>query len=84
MSVQVTSGQCACLFYFLSTSCPQGQQTYLPLRMFDYVVLGPTVMTVTATRDEQACCSTHVLNVALNQQACLLQLHPTTWHVGYN
>ena len=23
-------------------------------------------------------------NFALKQQACLLQLHPTTWHVGYN
>ena len=51
MAAQVTSGQCACLFYFLSTSCPQGQQTYLPLHMFDYVALGPTVMTVTATQD---------------------------------
>ena len=43
MSVQVTSGQCAYLFYFLLTaaqaSLPQGQQTYLPLRMFDYVAL---------------------------------------------
>ena len=26
----------------------------------------------------------YVLNFALNQQACLLQLHSTTWQVGYN
>ena len=39
---------------------------------------------VTALRDEQACCSTHVFNVALNQQARLLQLHLTTLHISYN
>ena len=43
MSVQVTFGQCACLFYFLPTSSPaslpQGQQTYLPMHMIDYVAL---------------------------------------------
>ena len=43
MSVQVTFGQCACLFYFFPTSSPtslpQGQQIYLPLCMFDYVAL---------------------------------------------
>ena len=32
-------------------------------------------MSVTFSRDKQACCSTHSLNVALNQHACLLELH---------
>ena len=40
-------------------------------------VWNQAVMSVTASRDKQACYSTHVLNLALNQQACLLQLHPT-------
>ena len=35
-------------------------------------------MSVTASRDKQACCSAHALNNALNQQACLLHLHLTT------
>ena len=43
MSVQVLFGQCACLFYFLQppdqASLLQGQQTYLPLRMFDYAAM---------------------------------------------
>ena len=43
MSVQVTAGQCArCSTFYrpaVQASLPQGQQTYLPLRMFDYVTL---------------------------------------------
>ena len=43
MSVQVTSDQCACLFYFsrpaAQASLLKGQQTHFSLRMFDYVVL---------------------------------------------
>ena len=31
-------------------------------------------MSVTASRDKQACCSTNILNAALNQHACLLEL----------
>ena len=34
MSVQVLSGQCTCLFYFLPTNRP-----YLPLCLFDYAAL---------------------------------------------
>ena len=64
----------------------QGQQTYLPLRMFDYVALDQH----TCLKPSSYVCNSftrlagmlqyHVLNVVLNQQACLLQLHPTTWH----
>ena len=64
----------------------QGQQTYLPLRMFDYVALDQH----TCLKPSSYVCNSftrlagmlqyHVLNVSLNQQACLLQLHPTTWH----
>ena len=64
----------------------QGQQTYLPLRMFDYVALDQH----TCLKPSSYVCNSftrlagkfqyHVLNVDLNQQACLLQLHPTTWH----
>ena len=43
LSVQVISGQCAWLFYFLPTSSPgiiaTGQQTHLPLHMFENVAL---------------------------------------------
>ena len=41
MSVQVTFGQCAFLFSqpAAQVSLPQVQQTYLPLRMFNYVEL---------------------------------------------
>ena len=63
-----------------------GQQTYLPLRMFDYVALDQH----TCLKPSSYVCNSftrlagmlqyHVLNVALNQQAYLLQLHPTTWH----
>ena len=48
-------------------------------------------MSVTASGDKQACCSTHILNVALNQhvylleflyqQICLNQLHLTYKHI---
>ena len=43
LSVPVISGKCAWLFYFLATSSPgiiaTGQQTHLPLRMFENVAL---------------------------------------------
>ena len=43
MPVQIAFGQWACLLYFprpaAKASLPQGQQTYLPLGMFDYVAL---------------------------------------------
>ena len=94
MSVQVTFGQPACLLYFLTTSSPgslpQGQQTYLLLRMFDYMALDQH----TDLKPSSYVCNSFTrlagmlqypfLNVALNQQVCLLQLHPTTWHVGYS
>ena len=88
MSVQVTSGQWACLFYFLPTSCSGIIATRSAdiFTMFDYVALDQH----TCLKPSSYVCNSftrlagmlqyHVLNVVLNQQACLLQLHPTTWH----
>ena len=51
------------------SSLPQGQQTYLTLRMFDYVAqdqytcLNQAVFSATASRDKQACCSTQVFKL---------------------
>ena len=92
----VTLDQQACLFKLhpcmsvlhiptIIASLLQGQQTYLPLHMFDYVALDQHTCPKRSNYvcNSFTCCSTNVLNAALNQQACLLQLHPTTWHVGY-
>ena len=82
------SGHVCSTFYrpAAQASVLQGQQTYLPLRMFDYVALDQH----TCLKPSSYVCNSftrlagmlqyHVLNVVLNQQACLLQLHPTTWH----
>ena len=86
MSIQDTSGQYACLFYFLPTRCPGIIATgSVDIITITHVLLcGPRpahmsktkeVMSVTASPDRQACCSTRILNVALNQLACLLELH---------
>ena len=67
---------------------PQGQQTYLTLRMFDYVAqdqhtcLKPSVFFCNKSREQQAYCSAQVsLNSAIEQQACWLQLHSTSMHL---
>ena len=71
------------------SSLPQGQQTYLPLRMFDYVTLDhhtclkPSSYFCNSFTRLTACFSILVLNVASNQHACLLQLHSSTWQIGY-
>ena len=43
----------------------------------------PAVIYVTASRDYQACCSTHFFKLFLKQQACLWQLHQAIWHIEY-
>ena len=74
ISVQVTSGQCACLFFFLPTSSQgiiaTGPAEYLPLRMFDYVAL-----------DQQTCLkpSCHICN-SFMRLAGMLQ-YPCCRHV---
>ena len=82
MSVQVTSGQYACLFYFpwpaARASLLQGQQTYLPLRMFDNVTL-----------DQRMCLkqSSYVCNSfkkLAGMLLCLYNVHTTSMHVCYS
>ena len=53
----------------------QDQHTFLKLGSFFLLQLHKTSRPVAAPMS---------LNFALKQQACLLQLHPTTWHAGYN
>ena len=71
-------------------SLSQGRQTYLPLHMFDYgtqdqyTCLKPIRFSVTASKDQQACCNTHVFNhVFCSQPAGMFDTvapdHITRW-----
>ena len=72
-------------------SFPQGQQTYLPLSMFDYVAqdqytcLKPSSFALLQLHETSKPAAAGMsLKFALKQQAYVIQLHPTTWYVGYN
>ena len=83
MSVQVASVR-VCLTCTRPAAQPsliQGQQTYLQLNIFDY---STGLANMSETKQFFSVIKKHDKMIALNQQACLLQLHPTTWHVGYN
>ena len=65
-------------------SLPKGHQTYLPLRMFDYQALDqhaclkPSGYVCNCFTRLAGMLQNSRFKLALNQQACLLQLHPTT------
>ena len=64
-------------------SFPQGQQTNLPLSMFDYVAQA-VLFCNSFTELGRHVPAPMSLKFALKQQAYVVQLHLTTWHVGYH
>ena len=87
-SVHVCS---TCTIPAAQQSFPQGQQTYLPLSMFDNVAQGqckylkPSSFVLLQLHEtSRPVAASMSLKCALKQQAFVLQLHLTTWHVGYN
>ena len=96
LSVQVISGQCAWLYYFLSTISPgiiaTGQQAHLPLRMFENVALDQH----TSLKPNSYVCNSFTRLVGRLQYPMFLNVDSYTagmfvvvvsecqWHVGYN
>ena len=86
MSVQVTSGQCACLFYFLPTSCPgiiaTGSADIFTTSSYvcnSYTRLSGMLQYPCFKRWHVCCSCTRPpgmsVSIKLNQHACLLELH---------
>ena len=94
MSVQVLSGQCACLFYFLPTSRPgiiaTGSADIFTFTHVNYAALNqhtclkPSSYVCNGFTRLAGMLQYRCFKPSLNQQACLLQLLLTTWHVRYN
>ena len=72
-------------------SFPQGQQIYLPLSIFEYVAQDQytcqkqgSFVLYQLYETNRPVAAPMSLKFTLRQQAYVLHLHSTTWHVGYN
>ena len=85
MSVQVTSGQCACLFYFLPTSSPgiiaTGSADIFTITHAWLCGTGPANMMI----PNKLVCNSFTRLAGMLQYPCFKHcLEPSIWHISYN